>query len=141
MKNNKKGFTLVELLAVIVILAVVILIAVTAVIPRMNQAKRKAFEDEALMLIKGAEEYMVDNGMSSWPSKIMLTTLIGSDKYVEIKNGKDYSAGCIKYNSTLKAPVIYIVDGTKYEIIGKSAAQIKSDGAAEYGTGIGSNCS
>ncbi|MBO4601236.1 MAG: type II secretion system protein [Bacilli bacterium] len=59
MKNNKKGFTLVELLAVIVILAVVILIAVTAVIPRMNKAKKNAFKDEALAFIKAANEKSV----------------------------------------------------------------------------------
>ena len=35
MRNNKKGFTLVELLAVIVILAVVMLIGITAMGPIM----------------------------------------------------------------------------------------------------------
>ncbi len=61
MINNKNAFTLVELLAVIVILSVVILIAVTAVIPRMNNAKKKAFIDEALIYLKaGKEAYTTD---------------------------------------------------------------------------------
>ena len=55
-KNKKQGFTLVELLAVIVILSVVILIAVTAIIPRMNSARKKAFIDEALMYLKASNE-------------------------------------------------------------------------------------
>ena len=63
MKNNKKGFTLVELLAVIVILAVVILIAVTAVIPRMNDARKGAFADEAMAYIRGAQEAYVESQM------------------------------------------------------------------------------
>ena len=61
MNKNKKGFTLVELLAVIVILAVVILIAVTAVIPRMNKAKKKAFIDEALIYMNSIDDVAVTN--------------------------------------------------------------------------------
>lgn len=139
-KMNKKGFTLVELLAVIVILAVIILIAVTAVIPRMNKAKRKAFEDEAMALIKGAEEYVVLEQSGVWPTKVALTTIIGSDKYVEIKNGKTYT-GCVKYDSTNKVAKIWIHDGSKYQIVGKSASEIQSAGAADYdSTNIGTAC-
>ena len=61
-KKRSNGFTLVELLAVIVILAVIILIAVTAVIPRMNKAKKKAFIDEVLMYLKAGHEIYVENG-------------------------------------------------------------------------------
>ena len=63
MMKNQKGFTLVELLAVIVILAVVILIAVTAVIPRMNDARKGAFADEAMAYIRGAQEAYVESQM------------------------------------------------------------------------------
>ncbi|MCR5483079.1 MAG: BspA family leucine-rich repeat surface protein [Bacilli bacterium] len=42
MKNNK-GFTLVELLAVIVILAIIMLIAIPAILNTMEKAKRKSF--------------------------------------------------------------------------------------------------
>ncbi len=61
--KNQKGFTLVELLAVIVILAVVILIAVTAVIPRMNDARKGAFADEVMAYIRGAQEAYVESQM------------------------------------------------------------------------------
>ena len=56
---NKKGFTLVELLAVIVILAVIILIAITAVLPQMDKARRNSFADEVLSYAKGAETKFV----------------------------------------------------------------------------------
>lgn len=59
MKTNKKGFTMVELLGVIIILSVIILIAVTAVIPRMNNAKKTTFVDEALMYLKAGKEVYV----------------------------------------------------------------------------------
>lgn len=43
MKLNKKGFTLVELLAVIVVLAVIMVIAIPTVIDSMNSAKKSSF--------------------------------------------------------------------------------------------------
>ena len=48
---KKNGFTLVELLAVIVILAVVMLIGVTAVLPLMTRAQRNALASEGIGLI------------------------------------------------------------------------------------------
>ena len=55
MKMNKKGFTLVELLAVIVILAVVMLIAVTAVGPLMIRARKSALGTEGIGLVDQAK--------------------------------------------------------------------------------------
>ena len=52
---NKKGFTLVELLAVIVILAVIILIAINAVLPQMERARKNSFADEIMNYAKAAE--------------------------------------------------------------------------------------
>lgn len=43
MKKNNKGFTLVELLAVIVILALIIAIAVPSILATMNQSRKEAF--------------------------------------------------------------------------------------------------
>ena len=55
MKNNK-GFTLVELLAVIVVLAVITVIGVTTVLPYMRDAREKAFRVEATEIIKSAQK-------------------------------------------------------------------------------------
>ena len=41
--KNKKGFTLVELLAVIVILAIVVGIALTTILPTLKQSRQRAF--------------------------------------------------------------------------------------------------
>lgn len=105
--KNKNGFTLVELLAVIVILAVIILIAVTAVIPRMNSAKKNAFVDEALMYLnagreiyvsqEGAECYNIEdlgNYVSQQKSGYTGTLYVnGSRISLNLTNGKFYIKG------------------------------------------------
>ena len=56
-KLNKKGFTLVELLAVIVILAVIMVITIPTVLGSMGTAKQEAFE----AALKTIEEYAEKN--------------------------------------------------------------------------------
>lgn len=53
--KNKKGFTLVELLAVIVILAVLVLLAVPSVLKLMDTARKNAFTTEAQSFVDGAK--------------------------------------------------------------------------------------
>ena len=113
MSNDKKGFTLVELLAVIVILAVVILIAVTAVIPRMNNAKKKALVDEALIYLNAAKEaYSFDPELVNASSCTNITDLNG--KYV--KKDSDKYKGAVKttINDGVVSQTIYLTDGKYY---------------------------
>lgn len=53
----KNGFTLVELLAVIVLLAVISAIAIPIVSNSINSAKEKTSEAEAEMILKGITDY------------------------------------------------------------------------------------
>ena len=55
MLRSKKGFTLVELLAVIVILAIILAIAIPSISGVIENSKRNAFESDAKMLITGLE--------------------------------------------------------------------------------------
>jgi len=57
MRNNKKGFTLVELLAVIAILAIILLIAVPAILGVIDEARKNAFKSATLAAFHSAELY------------------------------------------------------------------------------------
>ncbi len=54
MKGNTRGFTLVELLAVIVILAIIALITIPAILNVINDAREKGAEDKAWGTIDAA---------------------------------------------------------------------------------------
>ncbi|MBQ3020666.1 MAG: prepilin-type N-terminal cleavage/methylation domain-containing protein [Bacilli bacterium] len=78
-KLNKKGFTLVELLAVIVILAILIVIVATTALPAMNNAKKNTFVLYAQRLQGKAQElYAVDANMAVGSKDYTVQELMGS---------------------------------------------------------------
>lgn len=63
--KNKKGFTLVELLAVIALLSIVGVIGVTTIIGRMRKSKEKAMFIAAQDIVSIAEAYIETRGGNS----------------------------------------------------------------------------
>lgn len=59
--KNKKGFTLVELIAVIVILAIISLIAIPSVISTLNYSKKTIHDEQLAELEKSARNWYVQN--------------------------------------------------------------------------------
>ena len=57
-KMNKKGFTLVELLAVIVILALIMAIAVVSMSGIMTSARNSTFKETAVQIINGVQQQL-----------------------------------------------------------------------------------
>ena len=57
-KFNKKGFTLVELLAVIVILALIMAIAVVSMSGIMTSARNSTFKETAVQIINGVQQQL-----------------------------------------------------------------------------------
>ncbi len=88
--KNKKGFTLVELLMVIVVLSVVTLLATTTFLPLMNVTLKTAFVDEA-------------NAARDSASNVM--TLISNGLFEGGEEGKDYQNSETKTCISLKKMV------------------------------------
>ena len=113
----KKGFTLVELLAVIVILAVILTIAVPAVKKTVDNAKKKSAENDALMIKNIAEKYYTSN----------------LDKDEEI-TGIDLSTDTLSYSGEkpTKGYLYFNEDGIAYGkmYINGYCVEVKSDGSS-----------
>ena len=112
---KRKGFTLVELLAVIVILAVILTIAVPAVKKTVDSAKKKSAENDAVMIKNIAEKYYTRN----------------LDKDEEI-TGVDLSTDTLSYSGEkpTKGYLYFTEDGIAYGkmYINGYYVEVKSDG-------------
>lgn len=125
---NQKGFTLVELLAVIVVLAIILAIAIPGIAGLIESARRGAFESDAKMIVKAIEYKMLeddkfdvlsikkdpDSGEDTVSSILKLST----DNYEEVSVykdeankvnilviGKDKWEGLVVYGTTLNMTV------------------------------------
>ena len=66
MKKTNKGFTLVELLAVIVILAIIMIIAIPAVLQTMKSARQKTFREYVTKVYTAAQNsYLSESTLGS----------------------------------------------------------------------------
>ena len=83
MKKNKKGFTLVELLAVIVILAVILVIAIPRIIDVIDSSKLSSFESSARMIISDAEKQYAINKVNGIEEEISCenTSKLNNNEY------------------------------------------------------------
>ena len=62
--KNKKGFTLVELLAVIAILAILVIMALPAVLRMFEKARVDSFTNEVNVLVRTTEQqYLLGGGI------------------------------------------------------------------------------
>lgn len=97
----KKGFTLVELLAVIVILAVIALITTPIIIDSLNTSKKEAFKDSVNSLIKVTQNYYAGityNDEGLLPVKITYNNKIPTVKGIDKSNNcKTISKNILDY--------------------------------------------
>lgn len=67
--NTKIGFTLVELLAVIVILAIIMLIVIPNVLDTLTRARRKAFLEYVTKVYTNTEKQLLSDQLNGLPSE------------------------------------------------------------------------
>ncbi len=130
MKKNKKGFTLVELLAVIVVLAIIMIIAIPSVMESMNKARRNAFKIYAQKVLNTAmTKYQADmlTGGTSATSCYKLSDLM--------KQGTGNYKGSVKIVNNNTDTVdfqIYLSDGNYYTI-GTTYSGLETDANIQNG--------
>ncbi len=66
-KRNEKGFTLIELIAVIVILGVIVTIAIPNIVATLDKNRRDSFIKDAQRAITSAEYTIRSNPKYEWP--------------------------------------------------------------------------
>ena len=112
--DKKKGFTLVELLAVIVILALIALIATPIILNVINDAKKQAAKDSAYGYMDAVEKYIVSSeledksiqdgrySVEELNKKISVKGSTPDNGNIEIKEGavKNYNLGIDGYYIT-----------------------------------------
>ncbi len=104
---KRKGFTLVELLAVIAILAILVIIALPNVLKMYNDARKNSFLNEVNNLIGTTrQQYLFDSGASKTYSNAE-----GSTKTLNITGGKDLKY-IIKTNSNGVVTKVQVTNGT-----------------------------
>ena len=118
MKINKKGFTLVELLAVIVIIALLSSIAALSYTAFVNSTRDRVYKTYEDTMKASAEMYLIDNP-NMIPSingnaKLYLNDLLINNDIESIKNPDDSNDTCSSSN-TANDSYVLIERGTNIE--------------------------
>ena len=114
-KLNNKGFTLVELLAVLVILVAIMSIAIPSISSSLERSKGKQEESKHKILESAAELYVTDhrNSIKNSSCVITLETLL-NENYIDEDAATDSDGNdlvldqtCVKYEKDAEGKITY----------------------------------
>ena len=126
--KKRNGFTLVELLAVIVILAIILVIAVPSIMNTIDDAKKGSFESSAKLIAANAETYWLTQQTlgKELPTSVECSDVASFDQQSECKVSlSGTGAATVSIKGSDKFAGLYICGATKTTA---SASKTKADG-------------
>jgi type IV pilus assembly protein PilA len=99
--QSKKGFTLVEIMIVVVIIGLLAAMAIPAFQKVRETSQEKAILNNLRQLASAADQYFLENGVT----QVASADLVGTDKYVKVINavaGESYT-GTIQQGNDIQA--------------------------------------
>ncbi len=130
---NKKGFTLVELLAVIAILAILVIIALPNVLKMFNDSKKNSFMTEVRDIYKQAQTQFIADSMTTAGGKTYAAAKLNCTSGttpLELQ-GRELKY-VVVLDNTGKVTSISVADGTYYyEALGTNAPSDASEITAD----------
>ncbi len=109
-KLNKKGFTLVELLAVIAILAILMLLVTPNILNMFKEGKKSAFVTQAQSIYKAAETKYISESIKN-PGSFTFTNAVDGGTTLDVE-GSDAVKYCVKVDANGKVKKFAISDNS-----------------------------
>ena len=133
MKEKNKGFTLVELLAVIVILALIALIATPIILNVINDAKKQAAKDSAYGYMDAVEKYIVSSELEDESIQDGRYSVEELNKKISVKGSTPDNGNIEIKNSSVKSYDIGI-DG--YAVSNGEVKKVSTTKSFKNGTAV-----
>ena len=126
--KNKKGFTLVELLAVIAVLGIIMMVAVVAVLPMINKSRQKSLLNEGKELVRSAEIVYNESPNMRGKKACLSLEFLNANGYYEKGLSKGYTGSVlIEPNSDGSLKESFVINDGSGTIGATSLQNINSD--------------
>ena len=106
-KQSKKGFTLVEIMIVVVIIGLLAAMAVPAFQKVRENSQNKSVVNNMRQIVSAADQYFLENGVTT----VDISNLFGSGNYISAVNEAALQVAAEDYTDTITQGTDYVVTG------------------------------
>ena len=129
-KMNKKGFTLVELLAVIAILAILILLVTPNILKMFNEGKESVFVQQAQRVMEASNTKFMSVSLKN-PGAYVFSNVDGATDTTNLNLTNDTIKYCVKMDNEGNVTYIHVSNETYSILLDNSDGAIKIDTIAK----------